>query len=719
MENVVRFGKSLALIDFDGAYSFGTKALGERMGGASSKFCTGVLPPEMVTRIDLVSEFPRLRQYEEYWRRVSEDAKDLNLLTPDDIQTISSVLKSLLAKADIARNLRKALPRTLRDEMGELYAGLEDRNDWKDILTISLMTISFEDLPLSLSRCQGVDEFANVWNRLLFHSKLWKKVKPRVTADDRFAYLIKSHDDINNEASNGDINSQSRLPYPLVKPAVTIDVWGFGVLLYALCSGGTLFHLGFNGNLRDTADFVELHEWDKHKAQKVLREKVDDPLALYLLSKILLPRDQRLPNMAAVLMHPFFGPSSNLEAQHILEKHEEQQLSIEETVVIKRMTTETRRKIERSMERQCKIIFDEDKIVVPTCVVVLPYELQRKDESLVVGSQAAAKLGVEVGRNLLEINKATAQASFYLMMKRRLGKGTKLHSSFKQKLKSWTKRARTEPPAKVCRSILSDIGCAPEYEGMCQQMLREGEDHSEGYLIDPMARARAVISNCTEQLMQCYSNAQNVYLVDEMNGVPVKSDEAIEDDYEGLEEVYPIALDRGKDTLKSLLLPFMNLAVMKLTAGEAGLVGLARLLGLPQAHGVPGSWKSGIVGLVHNPDKPSSIAEFAVLHDVMRRQERSKQIAAQGLGLTEGDLTESGKEMERLEDFFRDHDPVRTFSGLHRVSDGRDGSPAIWTTEAEVSKIEGELELASVEHRLRELKKEWIKKQRVQHRKAE
>uniref|UniRef100_A0A7S1GNB5 Uncharacterized protein n=1 Tax=Cyclophora tenuis TaxID=216820 RepID=A0A7S1GNB5_CYCTE len=200
-----------------------------------------------------------------------------------------------------------------------------------------------------------------------------------------------------------------------------------------------------------------------------------------------------------------------------------------------------------------------------------------------------------------------------------------------------------------------------------------------------------------------------------MNGVPVKSEEIVDDEHDPIEEVYPIAVDRTKDTLRNLLLPFMNLAVMKLTAGEPGLRGLARLLGLPETYGIPNSWKKEEVGLVHNPDKPSTIAEFAVLHDVMRRQELSSYAAtAEETGLQGSGLGEIGKEMERLEDFFRDHDPVRTFSGLHRVSDGRDGSPAIWTTEAEVSRIEGELELASVEHKLRELKKEWIKKQRMQ-----
>lgn len=710
MENVVRFGKNLALIDFDGAYGVGSKNLGDRMGGGASKFCTGVLPPEMVTRIDLVSDFPKLTQYEDYWRRVSEDAKDVNLLTPDDIQTISSVTKSLLAKADVARNLRKTMPRGLRNEMNNLYSGLEDRNDWKDILSVSLMTLSFDDLPFSLNRCQEVDEFAKVWNRLLFHAKLWNKVKPRITPDEKYAYLIKTHNDIPDDLGIVEKPDSSKVPYALVEPSEAIDVWGFGVLLFALCSGGTLFHLGFDGDLHDSEDYVELFEWSKQKGERIFRDKVEDPLAQDLLQKILVPEDIRLPSLEAVLKHPFFGPSSSVDAQHILERHEEEQLIDEETVVIKRMTNETRRRIERSMERQCKIIFDEDKVVVPTCLIVVPYKLVEDGNILVVKSESALGLAVEVGRCLLEINKITAQLSFYLMLKRSLGQGKAQIATFKAKFKGWVKRTKTESMESVCKDIVRETGCGREYATLCREVVQVGEAAAVMFFQDPIGTARQTIRQTLDNLLQCYQTTQNLYLVDEMNGVPVRSEDRGNDDFDDL--VYPIAIDKSTTMLKSLFLPFINIAVMKLTASE-GLSALAKLLGLPKSYGVPESWESEAIGLVHRPEKPSGIAEFAVLHEVIRRQE---MIATPGTvgSLSKKDVSQTGDEMGRLEDFFRDFDPVRTFADLHRVSDGREGSPAIWTTETEVNRIQGELELASAEFKLRELKKEWIKRQKMQ-----
>jgi len=708
MENVVRFGKNLSLIDFDGSYKFGSKSLGDKLGGCSSKFCTGVLPPEMITRIDLISDFPKLTQYEDYWRRVSEDAKDVNLLTPDDIQTIASVTKSLLAKADVARNLRKTLPHGLRAEMDNQYSNLENANDWKDIISVSLMTLSFHDLPFSLNRCQKVEEFAKVWNRLLFHAKLWKKLKPRITSDERFAYLVKTHNDAPDELGVVEKTDSSKIPYALVDPSEKMDVWGFGVLLYALCSGGTLFHLGFDADLHDSEDFVELYEWDKQKAERILRENVDDPLAQDLLLRILVPEEVRLPNMTTVLKHPFFGPSSSLEAQHILERHEEEQLIDEETVIIKRMTTETRRKMERSMERQCKIIFDEEKIVVPTCLIVVPYLLELEDNKLVVASEPARNLAVRVGEHLLQINKITAKLSFFLLMKQSLGMNVD-QLEIKAKFKKWTKRSRSELPARVSSDILDEIGCGKEYTRLCAEILEEGENHFLSFLSDPMATARAGLSDATEALMESYQNAQNLYLIDEMNGAPVCSEEGSDEDFDEL--VYPIALDKSLDTLRHLLLPFINVAVMKLTSAE-GLHALRKMLGIPRSYGIPKSWANGKSGLVHRLEKPSSIAEFAVLHEVMRRQE----IAATpgNASFSHKDVAKSGEEMAKLEDFFRDCDPVRTFADLHRVSDGKEGSPAIWTTEAEVNRMQSELQLASVEYKLSELKKEWIKRQKMQ-----
>lgn len=122
------------------------------------------------------------------------------------------------------------------------------------------------------------------------------------------------------------------------------------------------------------------------------------------------------------------------------------------------------------------------------------------------------------------------------------------------------------------------------------------------------------------------------------------------------------------------------------------------------------------------------MAEFAVLQDVLRKQDyykssdksysgtlslRSRFLDEQhnsnrtGL-VSEWTQTTAGgiSEMSHLEIFFREYDPMRIFSGLQRVAGTKMDGLAIWTTPEVIAKFKDEVELASVEQRLRELKKE-------------
>jgi serine/threonine protein kinase len=111
----------------------------------------------------------------------------------------------------------------------------------------------------------------------------------------------------------------SKLPYTLIPPSEKVDVWSFGIFIYQLCSGGNLFHTGYQGELRGVDAYSQLHHWNKLEADRNIREHIQDPLAQDLLHKILVPVNERLPNMVAVLKHPFFSPTS-AEAERIIEK---------------------------------------------------------------------------------------------------------------------------------------------------------------------------------------------------------------------------------------------------------------------------------------------------------------------------------------------------------------------------------------------------------------
>ena len=732
MANIVRYGLNLALTDLDSAIfsnrSEVTSSEKERIDRGFYKFSSGILPPEMIAKIDLTSNRHDIEQYETYWKDEVTDFRDLKLLTPDDIQTITLVVKSLSGRSEVFPNMNSSL-KSLRNSMKEPIAGLEDPcEDWKDILSTALISITFDDLPSSLSSCASLEEFVNTWSRLQTNSRLWERIKPRKDATGQYAFIVKCFDELRGNA-NGTI-SGSELPYDIVLPSKKSDIWAFGVLLFTMCTGISLFHVSSNGDLQDTNDFKRLHNWNLKDATKVIVKYVDDPLAQDLLTQLLVEEHKRLDSMERVLNHPFFGPTLGIQAQRMLEKYEEEQLIIEETVTIERLRIKKSMRINLSMENHCRIVFEEEKIVVPTCFIVLPYALQWNETNQLLETPGDVKTigySVKVGKCLLDINQTTAKLSFWLKLKEKLHK----HGDFKVKMKEWLIRARNEESYVVANEIIDAIGCDREYRGVCIEMLEEGDhiSNAKSFIKDSMRSARLLIKKSTERLSKYYSS-QYFYLVDEFCGVPTLScvDGKVTDDK------YPINVAPDLNLFENIFLPLMNLTVMTCTAFH-GMKGLARLLGIPQSLGIPDMWSEAQIGLIHSPSKPSTIVEFAVLQDVIQRQDKSLSFQESSTG---GDYNHSqsarshvmsiiDKEdssvkslnshiscnteksesvMNKLEIFLRKYDPLRCFSNLQRVCERREDSSALWTTHKTIEVMINEVEVANLEGRLYTLKKE-------------
>jgi hypothetical protein len=795
------------------------------VGGASRLFSTGVLPPELFYKLASgptplpADEQEAVARYERYWKLVSDDAKDLKLLTPDDVHTITCVIKSITlhmapplantsgiggadAKAGSAGTHKMMLLNGSSSASAALHGHGPDSEPgmdaaaaatagWQDTISTALVTISFDDLPHSLTSCDTFEAFCVVWNRILYNSYLWERIKPRThTSADKAIYVIKCFNDIALAAEHPlaagkvlgkrtahpreikDGRDLSLLPYGLVKASPTLDVWMFGCLIFHMCSGEPMFLSDGRGNLQDVASLAILESWDKKQAEKHVMAKVEDPLAQDLLLQILVLEEDRLPTMELVLNHPFFGPSSSIEAQCILEKFEEQQLMMEETVTVPRsnMTNDTLRRLDNATEKQCKIIFEEEKVVIPTCFIVLPYELQYdvKLRRLTVAKHDSEnlELAIKIGKHLLDINNATARLSFWLMMKKNLSEND--GGVFKAKLKDWLKRARSEAGELVAQEIVQHIQCGSEYIPICREMLEKSDSvsNARAYIRDPMGAAKEAMKQSTEAIIKCYwPKRQYFYLVDEFSGCPVVSPpsgsgananananatannnkqsgpldlhmaaanaaaagggagaDANPDD----DTSYPLQIDANTRLLKKVFLPFMNLTVMAVTANYR-LTSMAKLLGLPSSSSKspPESWKAAEPGLIHSMDQPSSVAEFAVLQDMIKKQnEQAKLVAAERDSVTDTSantddtsaLSTSSKsalsEMRQLEIFYREYDPMRMFSDLRRVSDGK--TSAIWTSSIKVQQIQNDIEVASMESRLRDLRKEYSKKEKLE-----
>jgi len=745
--NTVRFGDRVALVDFDSSCFIGEHGEDhvevEHLGGSHHKFSTGVLPPEMIFKIDLENEPHLLEDYQDYYRDIVDDARDLSRLNPDDVETISNCIKNLLERADAAKNMGSAYT-SLRSNMGQPLAGLKDpSSDWKDEISDALISIGFQNLPEKLSSCDSLVDFASIWERLNSSAALWEKFRPRLSLDGRYAYVLKTFDERPSRGTNVGADD-SNLPYDLVPASASADIWALGLLLYSLCSGGNLFHVGHNGDLRSFSAYAaDLHGWTKECADSIVRSNVDDPLAQDLLTKLVVPKEHRYKTMEAVLSHPFFGDHTALEVQQILERYEEQQLLAEETLFFPQMIIGSRRCLVLGVEKQNRIIFEEERLVVPTGIVVLPYELQvpsgasgdsppevrviETDRlSINEGDDKSLEMAAFIGLNMLEINLATARLAFWLTMRKNLAKNS--GSEFKHRLKGWLKRARTEPCIDVAEDILSTIGLGPDFLGVCKEVLEKGDvtSHARAYIKNPMGAAKEAIDRSTSALLECYSS-QNVYLLDEFSGSPTVFSTCT-DEYEDpeLTTTYPIKVDPRANLFQPLLLQFMIVTSMASLARNK-LQGLARMLGMPASSPIPDDWQRYQGFLVHRAStKTATIAEFGVLQDCMRKKEhraiaRKLDVTRDDGGSTSGishptistttsfdnDNNQKGSLMLQLETFFREYDPSRTFSGLRRVSDGREYNGfAMWVSDGAVEILESQIPEAIFQQRLKMFQQE-------------
>ena len=295
LKKVLRYGQQMLLSDFGSAIFLKSIDGLNSIGGSSTKICPSILPPEVIAKIEL-SNRDNYSRFMKYWSHVQTDAKYLRALTPHERDSISQYVFS--SESSSATHNNKT-----------------DLQHWKSNISSLLESIRFEDLPPFLAKCNTFGQFRQIWERMCENFDIWENnLRPR-HSDDQCVYMIKSFENRIGSPPR-DVSS---LPYKLVPPSEKVDVWMFGIFIYELCSGGNPFHSGYRGDLRGADTYSRLYEWNRSAAEKSVREHVQDPLAQDLLCQILLPANERLPTISAVLKHPFFSPKSQ-EAERFLEK---------------------------------------------------------------------------------------------------------------------------------------------------------------------------------------------------------------------------------------------------------------------------------------------------------------------------------------------------------------------------------------------------------------
>jgi serine/threonine protein kinase/uncharacterized small protein (DUF1192 family) len=215
----------------------------------------------------------------------------------------------------------------------------------------------------------------------------WAKVDPKQFGDDSKFFAVKTfltEEKIVWKKQRGETEKLAKteyhpvdvelLPYTLVKATTAIDIWSFGVVLYSLVTGSSLFAVNRNDDLFDATAMKDLYEWDKTKQMAKLK-LINDPLAYKLLVKVLSPEpSDRYDSMKMLLRDDYFDEKNLTE--HFVDWQKTMVDAIrEQTVELRNTKKEIIAKIKGSTSVTLTAIFEATEVQTPTCFVILPEEL--------------------------------------------------------------------------------------------------------------------------------------------------------------------------------------------------------------------------------------------------------------------------------------------------------------------------------------------------------
>jgi len=98
---------------------------------------------------------------------------------------------------------------------------------------------------------------------------------------------------------------------------------------------------------------------------------------------------------------------------------------------------------------------------------------------------------------------------------------------------------------------------------------------------DPLRAAKKAVRHNASELIKLFQDQCFVYLVDEATMLPTCPPQQL--------SAYPFVLEPNSKLIMNVLLPFINIAVMKALAKDK-FVGLLKLLGIEGMRSVPSAW---------------------------------------------------------------------------------------------------------------------------------
>lgn len=174
--------------------------------------------------------------------------------------------------------------------------------------------------PEMIYAVSGITETEEIANYYKYEDKEnQQKRKPRFVGGERnkIGYLVRSflvrlvvveHNDTDTRRTQSESEYVPKeiddLPYNIRSAKKSMDVWAFGVMLYAMCAGRPLFPTNLDDDITEGADLKNLYEW------KTFHGNVDDYEAKTLLDDILQKDPEKRPTIEQILEHDFSNPKS-------------------------------------------------------------------------------------------------------------------------------------------------------------------------------------------------------------------------------------------------------------------------------------------------------------------------------------------------------------------------------------------------------------------------
>ena len=536
---------------------------------------------------------------------------------------------------------------------------------------------------VSLSHSQEL-QVENYWKSCPAYETKWPRVRPFRLGGA--CYCARAFD-VDSSGVPRDLHA---LPYRPALALAQLDMWAYGLMLFALASGQSLLPLSADDSLCSARDVHTAARWTSAQLQDRVDEVVADPLAADLIMQLLQPEVRDRPSsMKQILDHVYFSGVSNKRNSYVEQKIENI------------YSAHSRRKSARAnLADSCPPSLSR-RSPVPTRHSRLSHTSGR-DDSSACGSLlcrrpstpllAAAETGEDVPRSLSSTQGlANHVRRVDCLLRRALFDSieVRLPSCFvvvNQRLLCGDMSVQRDSLSTV-PSIQSDDlpPSSPTSPDMAVRR-RNAQRWFEciAQIFSAVSAGDAGVGLVDKAVRSIFGEEQlYLYLVDEVSLLPVVPPTA--------DDVYPIAIEEPRAVIPRIL-PLMKLSLQAI-AGSRDLGVFGRCFGFPPA-AIPPDVSNLLEAELHS-EVDSSLALPGLLQQAGLLREEGPRRRPGRASLSQkvsyklfGDASEHASfpshPLQALAELLARHDPKSTFAGIRRVQ--LPGGSVAWTAKSYVEK---------------------------------